>query len=170
VPKIMHPLALALLAAMPAMAQEAAPTEQQVEDTFTWSSVEAAPVLAMGEGQEISISEAYLVISSTDGPLAGLAGRCLVMTTTDLPTMGSRDVGTCVYMDANGDQLWESIEGGAESGEAAYVGSSTWTGGTGRFEGATGQAAYERSFSASPRAGVYQGTGTKRGSLTLAGS
>ena len=162
-PKTFLLTALCLAATGP-MAQEAATTSHEIEAAFTWSGVDAAPTMPMGDGQEAFVSESLLVISSTEGPLAGLAGRCFQVGVTDLATMGSQDSGFCVYHDANGDQLWESIESTPEGGRA------TWTGGTGRFEGASGEITYETTFSASPRAGVYQGTGMKRGTLVLAGS
>ena len=161
--------AAALLAATGARAQEAAPAPQEVEATFTWTQVDH-PTMPMGEGQDAYASENFLVIADAEGPLAGLAGRCIVTGMTDLATMGSREAGTCVYQDAEGNQLWETIEGSSEGNGAPYVGKATWTGGTGRFEGGSGEMTYDSIFSASPRAGVYQGTGTKTGTLILAGS
>ena len=167
-PKILPALiAAAFLAAPGAHAQEAASAAPEVTETFTWSGVDVVPTMPMGEGQEAYLTESLLVISSTGGPLAGLAGRCLVAGVTDLTTMGASESGTCVYQDANGDQLWESIEGASEGNGAPFLGKATWTGGTGRFEGASGEMDYDAAFSASPRAGVYQGTGTKTGNLTL---
>ena len=161
--------AAALLAATGALAQEAAPVPQEVEAAFTWTAVDISTV-PMGESQAAYVQEGFLVISSADGPLAGLAGRCLFAGVTDLTTMGMRDTGTCVYQDAKGDQLWESMEGASEGNGAPYGGTGTWIGGTGRFEGASGEHTFETTFSASPREGAYQGTGMKHGTLILSGS
>ena len=108
-----------------------------------------------------------MVISATEGPLAGLAGRCLFTGVADLATMGVEDTGTCVYQDANGDQLWERVEGASACNGAPYTGTATWIGGTGRFEGASGEITVDTTFSAMPREGIYQGTGMKRGTLVL---
>ena len=133
----------ALLAATGALAQEAAPTPQEIEATYTWSAIDVIPTMPMGEGRDVFLIESFLVFSSANDPLAGLAGRCFVMGENDLATFGYTEAGTCVYQDANGDQLWA------------------------RFEGASGEVDYENTFSASPRAGLYQGTGTQRGTLIL---
>ena len=158
--------AAALLAATGALAQEAAPAPQEMEATFTWTSVDISSV-PMGESQEAFVAENFMVISATEGPLAGLAGRCLFAGVSDLVTMGGEETGTCVYQDANGDQLWERVEGGSAGNGAPYRGTGTWIGGTGRFEGASGEITIDTLFSAMPREGVYQGTGTKRGTLVL---
>ena len=50
-------------------------------------------------------------------------------------------VGTIVFTAANGDQLWVEIDG-AFTSATDVEGLYTVTGGTGRFEGATGQAAF----------------------------
>jgi hypothetical protein len=89
---------------------------------------------------------------------------------TDLATLGLRYTGTCVYQDAEGNQLWEQVDGASEGESTPTTGTGTWTGGTGRFEEASGEFTWDSIFSASPRAGVYQGTGTKTGTLVLAGS
>ena len=167
-PALLAPL---LLAATGVPAQEAAPAApQEVSVTVTWSSVDAAPTLPMGEGQEVFVSESLVVAASAEGPLGGLAGRCLLTGATDLSTFGGTAMGTCVYVDANGDQLWERIEEASKGNGAPAVGRGTFLGGTGRFEGATGEMTYEATFSGSPRPGVYQGTGVKRGTLVLPAS
>ena len=171
-PALLVPL---LLAATGVPAQETATTTpqaapQEVSVTFTWSSVDAGPTMPMGEGQEAFIAEGLVVVASAEGPLAGLAGRCLLTGTTDLATFGGSAMGTCVYVDANGDQLWERIEESSEGNGAPMIGHGAFSGGTGRFEGATGEMDYETSLSGSPRPGVYQGTGVKRGTLVLPAS
>ena len=155
-----------LFAVTGALAQEAAPTPQEIETTFTWTSMDLSTV-PMGESQMASVYESFMVIPATEGPLAGLAGRCLFGGVTDLATMGYEDTGTCVYQDANGDQLWERVEGASAGNGAPYEGTATWIGGTGRFEGASGEVTVGTTFLAMPQAGVYQGTGTKSGTLVL---
>ena len=156
----------ALLAATGALAQEAAPAPQEFEAAFTWSTMDISSV-PMGESQAAVVSESFLVFSATDGPLAGLAGRCLFAGVADLTTMGIQDTATCVFHDAEGNQLWERIEAMSEGNGAPYGGTGTWIGGTGRFEGASGEHTFETTFSAMPQEGVYQGTGTKRGTLVV---
>lgn len=158
--------AAALLAATGALAQEAAPPSQEIEETFTWTSVDLSTV-PMGEGKVASAYESFMGFPATEGPLAGLAGRCLFAGVTDVATMGYEDSGTCVYQDANGDQLWERVEGASAGNGAPYEGTATWIGGTGRFEGASGDLTVTTTFLAMPKEGVYQGTGTKSGTLVL---
>jgi hypothetical protein len=124
----------------------------------------------MGEGQVASVSEVFVVTSGTEGPLAGLAARCVFMGVIDLTTSGLRDAGTCVYQDADGDQLWERVEEVSEGNGAPYAGTGSWIGGTGRFKGASGEHSFETTFSAAPRDGVYQGTGMKHGTLVIPAS
>ena len=50
--------------------------------------------------------------------------------------------GTIVFTAANGDELWADVDGGFISPTTA-VGTYTFTGGTGRFRGATGGAVFE---------------------------
>ena len=159
--------AVALLAATGALAQETSSAPQEIETAYTWSAIDVIPTMPMGEGRDVFLIESFLVFSSADDPLAGLAGRCFVMGENDLATFGYTEAGTCVYQDANGDQLWARFEGTNEGNGASTLGTGTWIGGTGRFEGASGEVDYENTFSASPRAGLYQGTGTQRGTLIL---
>ena len=159
--------AAALLAATGALAQEAAP--QKFDSAFTWTVVELSKV-PMGEGQEAYVQENFIVNTDTEGPLAGLAGRCLFAGVTDLTTSGLRETATCVLQDAEGNQLWERVQGASEGNEAPWEGTTTWIGGTGRFEGASGEQSVKATFSASPRAGVYQGTGVRHGTLVLPGN
>jgi hypothetical protein len=58
--------------------------------------------------------------------------------------------GTIVFTAANGDELWADF-GGAFTSATAAEGAYTFTGGTGRFRGATGAAA----FAASTPDGVH---------------
>ena len=168
VPPPILPLTAALiLAATGALAQEAASAPHEVESTYTWSATDLTPTLPVGGGRDAYLVESFLVVSSSDGPLAGMAARCLVMGENDLATFGYTEAGTCVYQDANGDQLWERFEGATEGNGTPSIGIATVIGGTGRFEGATGETSYENTFSASSRAGLYQGTGTKEGTLIL---
>ncbi|EYD75605.1 hypothetical protein Rumeso_02821 [Rubellimicrobium mesophilum DSM 19309] len=136
-PKIVRTLTIAtLLAATSALAQEATPAPEEFDGAFTWTAVDLSTV-PMGEGQAAYVQETYIVNTDAEGPLAGLAARCVFMGVTDLATTGMRDTGTCVYQDAEGNQLWDRLEGVSAGNGAAYGGSGTWIGGTDRFEGAS---------------------------------
>jgi len=150
-----------------ALAQEATPAPRQIEVTYPWSATDTVPTLPMGEGQDAYLVETLAVVTSPDGPLAGMAGRCLISGVNDLVTFGYTEAGICVLQDASGDQLWDRLEGATEGNGAPSHGHGTWIGGTGRFEGATGETDYTNSFAASARPGLYQGTGTKSGTLLL---
>ena len=86
-------------------------------------------------------------------------GRTTV-TSTETGTAGrtgSAVTGTAVYTAANGDQLFTTFSGTAtfpdRSGIVTFGGAETVTGGTGRFDGASG------SFTRATRVNVILGTG-----------
>ena len=157
-------LALAALAALGGLAQTA--LAEPVDAPFTWSATTLGPSLKLGDSREIAPMESLVVFSVADGPLATLAGRCLILVSTDVTTMAEEDSGTCVFQNAEGHQLWERLDAKGD-GKGPVKGTGTWIGGTGPFQGASGQVDYDNVFLASPRDGVFQGTGTKRGTLVL---
>lgn len=155
----------ALLAATGALAQESAPTTQEFEVTITSTGL-VGTTMPMGKGQAAWIREGFLVISDTDGPLAGLGARCLQMGLA-LDAGIERIVNTCVYQDADGNQLWERSEFSTEGNGAPYVGKGTWIGGTGRFEGASGEFTSDSTYIGSPQEGVFQTRDVQKGTLIL---
>jgi hypothetical protein len=158
----------ALLAASQAVAQEGAAVSHAIEAAYTWSAVDLSS-MAFGEGQIAYSTETYVVVSDRDGPLAGLAGRCLVAGTADMASGGYQYAGACVYQDADGHQLWARNQSAFAGGEAPTTSRAIWTGGTGRFEGATGEVTYGETSYVAAGPGVSQGTATLAGTLILPG-
>ena len=152
-------LAAALLAATGALAQEADPSSQEFEAPYTYTVVDLSS-MPMGRGQQAFVAESFLVHTAAEGLLAGLAGHCLYTEIGNLKTT-LQAAGTCVLQDAQGNELWQSWEGAPEG--FIFRGKGTWIGGTGRFEGASGEMTFETTWLASPRDGVNQGTGVRQG-------
>jgi len=146
--------ALALVFALPALAEDAMPMEGDIKADFTWSSVDLSSLPAPGGGSVV-LSETHLDVTNGSGPLDKLAGRCLFK---DLQVGGAgTSTGTCALADADGDMLFEdvSLDGGAGKGEL--------TGGTGKFAGITGEHDIALTWFSSIREGENQGVGTKTG-------
>jgi hypothetical protein len=145
-----------LLAALPALAAEQVP----FKGTWIGSTVSATPV-----GESV-----VLVVSSGTGITTHL-GK-MVMTTPHLSYLDTFVVeGTQVFTAANGDILNATITGqfvpNAEGNlEATLIG--LITGGTGRFEGASGT--YEFHIIARPAAFGFDSTATFDGTISTAGS
>ena len=156
-------LAAVLLAATGALAQDADPVPQVFEAPYTYTVVDLSS-MPLGGSQQAFVAESFLVHTATEGPLAGLAGTCLY-TGIGNPEATLQAAGTCVFRDAQGSELWQSWEGEPEG--FIFKGKGSWIGGTGRFEGASGEVTFEITWLASPREGVNQGTGVRRGTLTL---
>jgi hypothetical protein len=75
--------------------------------------------------------------------------------------------GSCLYRDEKGGQLWASSEIAGEGKGASALGVGTWTGVTGRFEGASGEMNYASTFAALTRARAFRGKGLTNGILVL---
>ena len=157
-------IAWTLLTAGPALAQDTAPAVQEFEAPFTTTAFELT-TSPMGDDLWAFVTESFPIHTTTDGPLAGLGGHCLYTGVSKKGIGAIRASGTCILFDANGNELWQSWEGGDESG--TFVATGNWTGGTGRFEGASGEAHFEATWVAEVREGVNQLTGVRRGTLVL---
>jgi hypothetical protein len=126
-------LAAALMAlALPAAAQEA-PREGQIELTFSVDVVELSKVAGGGD-REVSVYDANLVITETvAGPMERMAARCIGLEDFDSKTLAFQGGGSCVWQNAEGDQIFENFE---DSGTGSTVtGKGTLIGGTGKFAG-----------------------------------
>jgi hypothetical protein len=159
-------LAAALIVlALPAAAQEA-PREGEIEFTFS-ADVEDLSKIAGGGDREVSAFEANLVITETvAGPMERMGARCVGWGDFDARTLASQGRGSCVWQDAEGDQIFENME---DSGAGGTVnGRATILGGTGKFAGMTGGYDYTLEFVASPREGLTQWVGHKKGHWRIA--
>jgi hypothetical protein len=153
-------LAAALMVlALPAAAQEE-PREGQIELTFSVDLVELSKVAGGGD-REISVYEANLIVTeSVAGPMERMAARCVGLEDFDNKTLAFQGRGSCVWQNAEGDQIFENYE---DSGIGAITGTGTLIGGTGKFAGITGGYDFQLEFVASPREGMIQQVGQKKG-------
>lgn len=157
-------VALALAIALPAWAQDATPTEGVIDASFTWSQVDLASVPAGGT-QSVSVNEVQLVISgNAPGPFERLGGRCVFLTRMEGEAYEMS--GSCQLADGDGDQIFERVDETNGKGQAVI------SGGTGKFEGLTGEYEVDTStgWYASVREGLQQGVGTKKGVWHMSGS
>lgn len=161
-------LLAALLAASAASAQEANSGAQEFETPYTNTTFELSR-MDMGRGQWAFLAESFPLHAATEGPLAGLGGHCLYAGVARDGNGAVQASGTCIFQDAGGDQLWLSWDG-LYDGTSDFTGQGSWIGGTGRFEGASGETSFALTWVASPREGVNQLTGIRRGTLVLPAS
>ena len=147
--------AAVVVMAGPCLAQEA----ERVSAAFTWTSLELATV-EIGDGREAYARERVVVATEeTQGPLAGLQGRCLMQGIRDRNAGSFAATGVCVHVDADGDRLLTEVTEGVENRHTLVEGTGTWTGGTGKFLGASGEFRYSLvSFGLQPP-GRGEGTG-----------
>lgn len=138
------------------------PPEGPIESTFTWTSRQEA--MPTAGGMEAVTGEAWLVLTAAGAGsiLDRLGARCLYAgeQKPDGSEYGIR--GRCRFVDADGDQIFETFE------ETHAGGTGRLDGGTGKFSGITGEHTITSEYFGSPAEGVYQGIGRKKGSYKLA--
>ncbi|MBK9385289.1 MAG: hypothetical protein IPN34_10790 [Planctomycetes bacterium] len=145
-------LALALgLSATPATAQRFLP----IEGKFTTSFV-LTPTATPGV---FSLSIDSQGIASHLGLTVGSSTHTVDMTGT--PTV---QFGSTTYIAANGDRLFAHYSGTASapnaSGVITFSGTQTFTGGTGRFHGATGSTSMQGTANLATSTGEFAFSGT----------
>ena len=149
---------MALLGLLPLAAQaQNLPSEGPIDSDFTWT--EKQQTMPTAGGRDAFSAESMLVITATNPAsiLDKLAGRCLTLGEQDPDGGNYSMVGTCTLSDADGDQIFEQIESTAGDGKAKL------TGGTGKFEGITGEYRFTNVYYGSPSEDVSQGAGHKQG-------
>lgn len=93
-------------------------------------------------------------------------GRCLAPEVAENATGASVTNGFCTYIDADGDKIFEEFEIERDSLNAEATGSATLTGGTGKYEGISGDLTHTRMLLLpGPKEGVFPGIGTITGSV-----
>ncbi len=147
-------LLFVIAAAAPAVAADELP----FKGTWTGSTVSAVP---------LSPDQVFVV---ADGPGQVTVVGKVVMTAPHISFLATGAVqGTHVFVAANGDTLVASFDGAlAPNAEGNLEGTlpSTITGGTGRFDGATGSYAFH--IIARPAAFGFDSTATFDGTIVLA--
>jgi hypothetical protein len=132
----------AVLAAPPALAAVDLPPEGAFEATFflTDGPGKAVEIPAAGaNGSAWSFVETATYTNDAGrGFLHEVAGRCIGMGSGD--DGASRTRGHCVYVDADGDQIFSTFEIGRAAPGAPRLGTKEYTGGTGKYAGLTGHA------------------------------
>ena len=155
IPRVTALVVAVVALGLPAAADDAAPSEGEIDATFTWSAIDVATAPAPLEGTT-SLVEAHLVVTSNVGGLFDrLAGTCLLQGLSHAQDW--KATGSCALKDADGDFLFESITEEGEQGQAVLAG------GTGKFAGITGAHGYTTTWYASIREGENQGIGVKKG-------
>lgn len=158
---------LSLGCATPVFAQEL-PSEGKFSITYT--AVNPAPSKAVSVGdRDVTVSSSIMtgVNDAGSGLLHNMAGRCNFMTETNKVAKTIQTRGFCNYADRAGDQVFEEF---ATDGPVA-LGSSitfkgTWLGGTGKFEGLSGE--FEiRPASVLVSDTLVQGAGKKTGTYQI---
>jgi hypothetical protein len=133
-----------------------------IDSDFTWT--ERQQTMPTAGGREAYTAEDLLVVTATSpgSVLDKLAARCL--TFGEQATDGSQFTmrGTCTLTDADGDHIFEAVD------ESNGAGHGKLTGGTGKFQGITGDLEFTTTYFGSPADGVSQGAGHKKGSYRIA--
>jgi hypothetical protein len=132
-----------------------------IDSDFTWT--ERQQTMPTAGGLQAYTAEDMLVVTATSpgSGLDKLAGRCLVL--GEQSTDGSQftEHGVCTLADIDGDHIFETVD--LSNG----IGRSKLTGGTGKFQGITGELELTSSYFGSPADGVSQGIGHKKGSYKI---
>lgn len=150
--------ALVVALGLPALAEDAQPTEGEIDATFTWSGVDIATIPA-ADGATVVVTRVALVLTANrPGLVDRLAGDCLMKG----KLRGQEWVasGSCALVDADGDMLFEEVTDTGDKGHSVLAG------GTGKFAGISGEHDYTTTWYSSIRDGQNQGIGVKKGRWT----
>lgn len=154
------PVLLALVAAIPALAEE-----KPLSLPFTWSAQDLV-VLDAGGDNKAALTRSELVMTGTAGtPFDDLVGSCLMLSHFNPKTPDQYDAsGDCMFTNASGDRIFERFE------EANGKGKGKLSAGTGGLAGLTAEYTYEGAWHGSPDAVRNAGTGLKTGTYVKGGS
>ena len=133
-------VALPLVCFTPAFAQEL-PSEAKFSITYTAVNPTPSKIVSVGD-RDVSVSSAIMtaVNDSGSGLLHNMAGRCNFMSQTNKAAKTVETHGFCSYADKAGDQVFEEfMTNGPASLGSPIVYKGKWLGGTGKFEGLSGE-------------------------------
>jgi hypothetical protein len=151
----------------PVFAQEL-PSEGKFSITYT--AVNPAPSKAVSVGdRDVTVSSSIMtgVNDAGSGLLHNMAGRCNFMAETNKVAKTIHTRGFCSYADRAGDQVFEEFatDGPVTLGSPILF-KGTWLGGTGKFEGLSGE--FEiRPVSVLVSDTLVQGAGKKTGTYQI---
>ena len=153
-----------------ALAQEL-PKEGKYSITYT--SVNPSPTKAVSIGdRDISVSSSIMTALNDGGSglLHNMAGRCNFMSETNKVAKTIEIRGFCNYADRGGDQVFEEfMTNGPSALGTPIVFKGKWLGGTGKFEGLSGDIEI-RPTPVLVSDNLVQGTGKKTGTYIIAKS
>lgn len=127
------------------------------------TDVTTAEELEIGEAETL-FSLDQILVASGEGIFNNLTGRCLGLEEVENATGASVFNGFCTYVDADGDKIFTeiSIERASLTDEAS--GPAKITGGTGKFQGISGNLTQTRMLLLpGPKDGVFPGIGSLTG-------
>jgi hypothetical protein len=124
----------------PALAQE---LSSEGKFSITWTSVNPAPSKSVSVGDRDIVVTSFIMAAVNDagsGLLHNMPGRCNFMIQIDKAAKTYESHGFCNYTDKSGDQVFEEVmtDTPPTLGSAAVV-KGKWLGGTGKFEGLSGE-------------------------------
>jgi hypothetical protein len=132
---------------------------------FTGINTSPMKPLPTGPNRTVTISQSTMTALNVTGGgfLHNMAGRCAGMATMDNEAKTFENHGYCVYADAGGDQIFEKYDYPAQPQGTTPHGTGSWTGGTGKFAGISGEIEILNARVNPMTEGVAQFTGTKTG-------
>lgn len=146
------------------------PKAGQFKIIYSATSVPAAKPVALSDTKDVIAANAFMTAfnASESGLLHLAAGRCAVTITIDKAAKTREGRGNCTYTDKDGDTVYESFASPMPQpmgGAAHYNGS--WTGGTGKYAGITGEFDIVSNSPMLSTEAIVQWMGTKVGSYQI---
>ena len=118
----------------------------------SWSASGTVRTLALGETHKASLADlrGSLVLAGPSRPGMGFRGDAIAFSDTE-----SGMVGRAVWTDERGDRIFSELRGGGPAKGSKVTG--TFTGGTGRYAGATGTYEFTWQYVIADENGTVQG-------------
>jgi hypothetical protein len=135
-----------------------------VTDTTTGKAMD------LGDGKLFYALESFMVVRAAngDGLLHDATGYCVGLEEVQADSGAGTLNGRCTYVDADGDQLFETLQITRASLQDEAIGRATLIGGTGKYEGIRGELTHTRRLLLPSAAeGVFPGVGTITGSYQI---
>jgi hypothetical protein len=130
-----------------------------ITDVTTAESIETA-------GDQTVFSLDQLVVLTGMSVLNDTTGRCLALEVAENANGASVSRGYCTFVDAAGDKIFEEFEIARDSLNGEASGPGTITGGTGKYEGISGEVTHTRTLLLpGPGDGVFPGIGHITGNV-----
>ena len=131
----------------------------------TVTDVTTAESMQIGDGETLFSLDQVLVLTGK-GILNDLTGRCLGLEEVEDETGGSVFNGFCTYVDRDDDKIFMEVQLERASLTDEASGPATVTGGTGKYQGISGQLTQTRLLLLpGPKEGVFPGVGTITGKI-----